>query len=574
MLFVISLCAALVHAQQAPLTTVVLAAVKASTLTSFATTTALTTIHRKSAQDDSISINAGIQDALSRGLTEYVIPAGTYVLTNSIIIPAGTSNFTLRGAGKDKTVFTTPSGKMHWIVQVGSLFNSGYKRNAAIKLPASVKEGDLDILLPNGVSVETGKYYVLEDDYKITSSQDPSVAAPRWEIVKFTSFSPSTRRAVLESPAAREYEVNPHVTLAQGYVSNNITVQGMGLVGTLPNTTVDASDRIVYAWLVDHLTLRDLKVDTFQSAALEVEESRNVTIDDVNVSHAVDLGPGQGYGVIVKHSRFSLIQNSHADGCRHGFILHSGSTDALVLNCVASGSISNLDLHGYDERRVTFQSCTAGNSINIGNDKWLGGDKDIKIINCSLGGPIVLCPNARNIQVVNTDLWGFKLSSSEDPLSTPPGGFPGKVSFEDCYFRTAQGIITRECKTIGKFSFNRCTFEEIPTAWGTMFLITQIADGTMVFDRCKFIINSLRSSDISISLTTPSNNFNIVVRSSSFIHKGGGLCAVGTSGTYAGKTSLVGNRFSSFGAKNNPVFLKNAANAKVYTSGNAAQKAN
>ncbi len=527
----------------------------------------------QTAPDDSGWINSGILDAIAHGLPEYNIPAGNYQIINPIIIPAGTRNFALKGAGISQTRFTTPSGKANQIVRVGSLFNQ-YRKVNPINLASSVKEGDPDILIPNGVSVETGKYYVLEDSYTISSSQDVSVSRPRFELVRFTAFSPSTRRAVLENPAAREYDHTPRITPVDSYVSKNITVQGMGMNGSLPGTTTNASDRIVYAWMVDGLTLRDLDVNTFQSAALEVEESRNVSMDNIHVAHAVDLGPGQGYGVIGKHCRFFYVQNSTADGCRHGFILHSGTTDAAFTNCDATGAFSNLDLHGYDERRVVFQNCSSSNSINIGNDKWLAGEKDIKIINCSLGGPIVLCPNARNIRVVGTDLWGFKLTSSTDSGSNPPGGYADKIFFENCYFRADSGVITKESNQIGTISFTRCTFEEVPTTWGTLFLISQIANGSMLFDHCKFIVNSSRAADVGISLQTTSPNFEIQVRSSTFIHKGGGLCAVGTSATYGGKTSLIGNRFLTYGAKSKPVFYKNLGTGKAFVSGNAAQKAN
>jgi len=79
------------------------------------------------AADDATWINAEIRAAIARGDKAYRLPAGVNELESSIVIPPGTSDFALIGAGSDQTILRTPSVKLSHAVRVGSvpvLFNN------------------------------------------------------------------------------------------------------------------------------------------------------------------------------------------------------------------------------------------------------------------------------------------------------------------------------------------------------------------------------------------------------------------------------------------------------------------
>lgn len=500
--------------------------------------------HRLVGGDDSVWINQGIQNALAQGLTSYQVPAGTYTLQNPIIVPPATINFSLQGAGSALTILTSPSAKMTHMIRVGSLYNH-YRNNGSTRLLATVKQGDTSVILPMNFNLPLNKYYTLQDDYLVYNASDPARINNHFELVKFTSYSPTTGRATLDKPAAREYNLNPAIFSADAETSQNVSVSGFGMDGTIIGTTIDASDRLVYAVLVDGLNLTDLRVQTFQSAGLEVDECRNVQITNSSVNGAVDKGAGQGYGFILRHSRFVNVSNSSADGCRHGFILHSGTTDTTLDTCASTGPYSNIDLHGFDERRVVIKNCSCGTTINIGNDKWLAGAKSVTIQNCTMGGALILCPNASGITVTNSSLGGVKTTSSNEPLSSPTGGYPDLVKFDTCSFTTGNSVFTNQISAIGTISFNLCTFESTRTDWGSLFSISQFDQGTLNFTTCKFTVDSLRPADVPFQIYAGGVNAKVVIRGSQFISNGGSLCAVLITAPFAGHVSLTTNTFTS-----------------------------
>ncbi len=518
--------------------------------------------------DDAVWITQGIQDALTAGLPSYTVPAGTYNIQSPIIIPAGTQNFSLLGAGSGQTILTTPYGKLSHLITAGSLYNI-YRNTSALKLSAGVKQGDASIVLPITTPIQIGKYYALQDDYTVSAGSLTTVVKPRFELVKFTSFSTISGRAALDKPSAREYNVNPVIYFADNYVSKNISISGFGMDGTIVGTTTDASDRLVYGVLIDNLALTDLKVQTFQSAGIEVDQCRNVHITNSIVNHSVDLGAGQGYGFILRHSRFVDVSNCSADGCRHGFILHSGTTDTTITSCVASGAYSNFDLHGFDERRVTFTNCTSGNSINIGNDKWLAGAKNVTIQSCSLGGPLVLCPNANVITVTNSSLGGVRTSYVNSPLSNPVSGFPNNVKFDTCTFSTDNNVFTNQPTTIGTISFNLCTFESTRTDFGTTFLISQFDKGSLIFSLCKFTVDSVRPGDVPFQITGGGLSAKINIKSCQFFSPAGALSAVSAIAPFAGSLTVTSNVFTTTGPVGTPTLLLNTSGVTPTNWGNS-----
>ncbi|RYZ81197.1 MAG: hypothetical protein EOP04_24445, partial [Proteobacteria bacterium] len=64
----------------------------------------LASLTATAAAGDETWINQNIQTALAQGKSEYMIPQGTYILSKPIVVPEGTKNFTLRGAGASKTI--------------------------------------------------------------------------------------------------------------------------------------------------------------------------------------------------------------------------------------------------------------------------------------------------------------------------------------------------------------------------------------------------------------------------------------------------------------------------------------
>jgi hypothetical protein len=515
--------------------------------------------------DDSVWINNEINGAVLRGDTQYTLPSGSYYLEHPLVIPPGASNFALKGAGSSLTFLKTPNVVMKQAIQVGVLpqLHNNWMITGSNNIPVNnVVTGQRTVKLAAATASLSLGYYILWDEYKIVCAKGPNVSMNHAEVVKVTAYDPNTGVATIDMGAGREYTSSPKLAPYNAATCKNITVSGFGFDGL---SASGSSDGIVAVGVADGVVLRDLNVQNFRSDSIMTNTSRNVLVDKVRVGGASSGDAGSGYGVSIYRSRFVTVQDSYAEQCRHGFIIHSGSMDVNLVRCTSK---NGFDLHGYDERRVAIAYCN-GDGGDIGNDAWLGGARDILIRNCNFTETFGFHANVKNVRVVDTSMAGVGVYSAEagttPTVGVPAEGLADAIMFERCTFKGTGFTMFWEsgATRVGTLTFSRCNWENTSTDWGCVLNMLSIA-GTLNFLDCTLQVDS---TDHVVQLTNPNPKFFLNLRRCQL--KGKGRTGIWISSLFGGKATFLSNSFTTSAAST--TFLADDTH-KQLSSGNTSLK--
>jgi len=495
------------------------------------------------AADDATWINAEIRAAIARGDKAYRLPAGVYELESSIVIPPGTSDFALIGAGSDQTILRTPSVKLSHAVRVGSvpvLFNNwGISNKPQIPVLA-VSEGSSRVQLPRTSPAVPPGLYALWDEYKIQGVKPPyNTVLNRAEIVRVVSFDADKWQAVLDAPAGREYTVSPKLADVRDSVCRNIEVSGLRLEGVVGDS---ATNGIVSAGLTDGLVLADLKVRGYWSDAVTVNTVRNARLERIDIEGAVASGAGAGYGVSIYRSRFVSVSNSRAHNFNpnSGYIVHSGSTDVTIRDSVCEES-AKFDTHGYDDRRIVFENCSGG-TMGIGNVAWLGGARNVQLRNCTHES-IWIGPNVVNVRATDSRFGRVTLASvPQQENGNPRSGKPDAIAFVNCDIVGSGTAVINDCSEGGWITFLNCRIQNTKTDWGYVALFDNYS-GLVAFYNCDITTSNSRSP---IVLSSPKTGMRLLMRFCRITSLRSAAQAVNLDPAYGGTYEIVGNLFRSF----------------------------
>jgi hypothetical protein len=496
------------------------------------------------AGDDSGWINAGIQAAIAQGRASYSVPAGNYSLAKPIVIPAGTQNFTLKGAGSGRTILTASDPAVKQAIQVGVLpqLHNNWMITGPANLPlANAPAGTSTLMLAKAQATLAAGYYVLWDDNLVVCAKGPNVSMNHAEIVRVTGYK-ANGTVFLDVPTGREYGPRAMLAPYQNGTCVNIGVSGFGFRG-------GPTDGLVAVGIVDRAALSDLSVEGFRSDAIMTNTSRNVTIDNARISLATDGDAGSGYGFAIYRSRFVTVTNSTATACRHGFMVHSGSMDVTFSNCYTT---NGFDMHGYDERRIALFGCS-GDGGDVGNDAWLAGARDVLIQRCSFTETLGFHANVRNVRVVDTEFGGVAVYSVEPgttpTVGVPAGGYADGVRFDRCTIRGTGFTLFWEsgANRMGTFSFNRCLFENLSTSWGTALDVGRMS-GTLVISDSTLRVRSL---DHVVQIANVGQGYNFQMRRCRL--EGEGRLGVWIKSVYGGSATLTDNVY--VGGVTQPAFM-------------------
>ena len=245
-----------------------------------------------------------------------------------------------------------------------------------------VQQGDKFLTLVNGERARPNHYYVLWDNHlEGANNEFKTVVMNHAEIVHTTNVNGD--RVELDEPAGREYTEEPQLADVGATICRNIRVEGIGFNGgnQAPNMTTKG---LLTASLVDGIDVSDMKIQHFVTDALYFVNCRHVKVTKATIAGAGFNGPGGGYGVALSRCRFAEVTDSTADSERHGFIAHAGTMDASFSRCRCR--IASFDCHGMDERRISFTDCIGDGTVQVGNQAWGEGDRDVTIKNCTFEG--------------------------------------------------------------------------------------------------------------------------------------------------------------------------------------------
>jgi hypothetical protein len=433
-----------------------------------------------------VDVQADVLAAIASGQTSYALPQGDVELTQPIIIPPGTRGFTLTGAPGGTTLHT-PTHMDRQAIRIGN--RPELSDNWWISGPnnisiAPVPEGQNWVRSAQPIPLG---YAVIWDEYKIVCAKGPNVSMNHAELVKVLSCDPATGKATLDAKVGRDYSSQAWLCPYEGAACANIKIQGISFDGSTSDGS-GTSEGLVMVGIADGVQLVDLHAKNFRSDAIATNTARNVSISNCSVQGASEGGAGAGYGFSIYRSRNVLLQGDNASGCRHGILLHSGTMDVQIKSCQTP---NGFDLHGYDERRVDIADCT-GDGLDVGNDAWLGGAKDVHLSKCDITGDVGFHAGTG---IVCTDCkFGTVGLYSVEAGTTPTVGVPaseeiGDLTLVRCTMTSGGGGINDQgAKRYGKVTLRDCKFRSKSTC---LDLSYSGAAGTLICTGCTFYTQSV-----------------------------------------------------------------------------------
>lgn len=519
-------------------------------------------------RDDSVWINQEIAQAVKSGFKSLSLGAETYVLQNPVVIPNGAKNFTLTGAGPTKTVFTSPNVALQEQLLVGSvpvLHNNWVLTNRTNYAVSPVEQGAETITVSNPKQVLPNHYYVLWDDHvEWANNSNQTCVMNHAEIVRFSKVS-SSGVATLDEPASRDYDSSAKIADVDSIMCVNVGISGIGFNGAVTGSNTPCQS-FVQVGLADGVQVDNVTGTNFLYTALDFVNTRNVVVNNANLSGAAATGPGEGYGITFSRCRYASGTNSVTSGLRHGFIFHAGTTDSSFVNCTSTGG--GFDAHGMDERRLSVTNCSTDGTVQFGNQAWPEGDVDCVVSGGSFGGGINLCAYADYVTASKASFGGFNLWSDLAGVTNPPADqYADHITFTDCAFTSPHNVIGDTAR-LGTATFNSCSFEATNVPWGNVCVINDMA-GTMVFNNCQFQLDSGRSGDVPLQINTTAQ-FSLTLNGCTITAEGGGPASTQFAKGFAGSANLVKSTFISIKGKN-PSFISNFSKVNISTSTDKAE---
>lgn len=431
-------------------------------------------------------VSADVLAAISAGMSSYTLPAGEVMLRSPIIIPPGTRGFSLLG-GAGGTTLRTPSHMDRQAIRIGN--RPELSDNWWITGPNNISIG----AVPEGQDwVQSAEpvplgYAVLWDHYKIVCAKGPNVSMNHAELVKVVSYDQTTGKAMLDAKVGRDYAAPASLCPYEGATCANIKVQGISFDGATMDGS-NTSEGLLMLGIADNVQLIDLHAKNFRSDAIATNTARNVSVTNCSVQGASEGGAGAGYGFSIYRSRHVVLQGDSATGCRHGILLHSGTMDVQIRSCTTP---NGFDLHGYDERRVDITDCS-GDGLDVGNDAWLGGAKDVHLTHCNITGDVGFHAGTG---IVCTDCqFGAIGLYSVEAGTTPTVGIPaaeqvGDLTLVGCTMTSGGScVIDQGAQRYGTVAFRDCKFRSKSTS---LDLSYSGAGGSLAFTGCTFYTGSV-----------------------------------------------------------------------------------
>jgi len=453
-------------------------------------------------------VQADVLAAIAAGQTTYTLPAGEVDLTQPIIIPPGPRGFTLSGA-PGGTTLRTPAHMDRQAIRIGNrpeLSDNWWivgPNNVAIDAVA-----DGQNWVRSAQQIPPG-YAVIWDETKIVCAKGPNVSMNHAELVKVLTYDAATGKATLDTKVGRSYSSPAWLCPYEGATCANLKIQGISFDGSTADGS-PTSEGLIMVGIADGVQLVDLHAKNFRSDAIATNTARNVQITGCSVQGASEGGAGAGYGFSIYRSRNVLLQGDSAVGCRHGILLHSGTMDVDVKSCQTP---NGFDLHGYDERRVNITDCS-GDGLDIGNDAWLGGAKDVHLTGCTITGDVgfhagtgIVCTDCKfgsiglysveagttptvgvpaSEEIGDLTLIGCTMTTGGNGLNDQGAKRYGKVTLRDCKFRSKSTCLDLSFSgAVGSLACTGCTFYTQSVDHVVQF--HDMPGGTVTLDKCTLI---------------------------------------------------------------------------------------
>jgi hypothetical protein len=451
-------------------------------------------------------------DARQASNRTIILAPGTYRLSSGLLIPEGTRNLTIQGAGRGKTVLVDASREgINKVLQVGWDIQPTSNYNIATKLEGgagvvpnilvrSVAEADRTLTLASGPieggftrRVEKGKWYLLYDDNEVVAYQGTSSIRNHAEPVFVTGVD--GERITLRDPVGRDYpgKVTPRLAAIDSKFCFNIALRGF----TIDCRNKPKSYNIIPVYCTIGFKASDIEIDGFMQNAISVQDSRDWEVGPAEIYTASGGQTGSGYGIVAaRGSRFGKVHDIKSRLIQgHGYSIvmaHGGGSDLDCWNVTAPGG--KLDIHGMDSLRITYRDSDAAD-LHLGNNQWLAAGHGHRAENVRLTSLVWVQAGAKDVVLRNVRATGVVLNAQfGNQGGNPPNGYPEDVTFIDCQFKDSAkaGLILGEEAgnpyrgKVGKVLFKGCSFENTDTGYGGILVWRDKFEGEMTFEGCTF----------------------------------------------------------------------------------------
>ncbi len=525
---------------------------------------ALTILGAQTIAPTAASISAEISQVVKAGGHEYTLPASLPALDGTIVVPQGVQGFTLRGAPGGTRV--KADRWIGYVVSCGPQMRwdqEPIRSRGALTVPVSpVKEGSTAVALASPLTLAPGDCVALMSRQWVTHTGGTDAQCNEFEIARVVSNIGGS--VVLDRPVARDYTLQPSLSLVTDVVSTGIRVEGITFDATFPG---GRNSGVVQIGLVDGFTLKDLETDDFGSRSVQINGCRDGVLERVTTRRGADIGnPGSGYGPTIMRSRDVLVKDCFSEATRHGFMATNGSTDIAYYRCKAPDS--NFDTHGFNERRISYNQCQA-NTVNCGNFAYLGGAVDTSLTNCRFG-TLLVNANVDRTTVTNCDFSNLSWQSlANDPKARPSGGKPTNVLVKNSRVSFVKSFFSEQGDIDG------LTIEDTPIVGG--------ADSYTQVGQIKYVTGGItfRRSPITIlggstyspfELYTASPTFSLSLEDEAINVGGASWGAVLARRPFKGSVNLRGS--NTFGTtQRTALFLANDPGGAVKAKGDVTQAA-
>ncbi|GEM_PF-1770767 len=491
--------------------------------------------------DDSVWINKGIRDALAQGKSEYVLPAGQFNLSSSIVIPDGTRNFTLRGRGREATTFRGNVGIGYAIVAgiQTIMWNNYGVANLTTYNADPAPEGATTLKLASVASIKVGDYLAIWDEGYVKHYSNGDAQRNHSAVIKVTALNAAAKTITIDRPLPRDFTLLPKVSLINDKIVAGLAFKDMGFDATVEGTT-GRNNGIVSLGVSDKVSLSNLRVDHFATRALSMNWARDVVVDGVKILDGANAGnPGMAYGITICRSQNVLVQNCQSTDARHSYIATNGSTDVTYQDCIADGNNGNFDTHGFDERRISYIRCKGTGTLNVGNDAYLGGGSDFLVKDSSFQFSVLLYSNVSKFRAINSTFWGVQVNSRFGTKGWPTGGMPQDATFTSCAFNFTKGMYS-DMGEFGSLTFDRCLFMPTPDPYALILNTTWCA-GKMTFQGCTFLMMNTGSYTPFV-LNNARSDFSFTMKDCNVLTMGNAWGTLEINPNFRGTAVLSGNR--------------------------------
>jgi hypothetical protein len=457
-----------------------------------------------------------------------VFPKGAYHISGGFTIPKGKS-MTIQGAGKDQTILRCwDDGLASGAVAPRKLFTtqkpsydpagwgtlSGYPSGTIQAAPA----GATTLTLASGSFTTPGWYVLASAESTVVKTAGTTIKS-KGEMVRVLSWSGGV--ATLERGTKKAYDAGDAIYDCTQDVIPNLTIEGITFDGRRwvsgsprSNPQLHGTEWAQHFWngaFVANLTIRNCRFMYSSSWSFDTRMAYNVTFENVSCDFLPSSATGGPSAANWDHCSKVVVTDFTCDQNGMGWIGQSATPNVKIHAGIGEVSMTRvgwpngipydksdgvdrgfkIDDHGMGSQNITLIDCGT-DGINLGNNQWLRGPKNVYIKNCN-PTTIWIGTNTQNVLIEDCTFtfYGsdFTAQAVAPPYAVPEPDYATGITFRRCTFlgrnndytfslMIGRNVVFEDCTIYGgpgygRFhqpSFNNVSF---PDNW--------------TFRRCRFI---------------------------------------------------------------------------------------